>query len=103
MSSGSDTRRRTKVLPCRLLPEEAAEIKEKAQASGVPVSEFLRSAALGRRARSRADERLLNELRRQGGLLKLLSAQNRGRWTHECDAVVGEIRELLKRVGDDAR
>lgn len=72
MSSGTNTRQRTVVLPTRLRPDEADAIKKKARDSGVPVSEFLRCAALGRKTRSTVDDQIINELRRLGGLVKHL-------------------------------
>lgn len=56
----------------RLTPAEDAKIKQSAESAGVTSTEWMRSAALGHHVQSHVDMVALNELRRQGGLLKHL-------------------------------
>lgn len=71
MSSGSETRRRTRLLPVRCTEEELAAIRAAAAKSGfASVAEFIRARALGRRPprRSRIE---LQQLARALGLIGL--------------------------------
>lgn len=45
-------------------------VREKAEAAGLTVSEFMRRAALGRRMACVVDVRMVGELRRLGAMLK---------------------------------
>ena len=54
----------------RVTPEEQQEIREKAELSGLSMSEYIRRRALSRRVQSRIETKMLSEFRRQGGLLK---------------------------------
>jgi hypothetical protein len=65
---------RTKLVKVRLTPEERSFIEEQADKANLTLSEFVRKRALGKRLVSRFDDKVLNELRRQGGLLKHLAA-----------------------------
>lgn len=56
----------------RLTEAEARQIRAKAEAAGVTTSDWIRAAALGQHIKSRVDMTALNELRRQGGLVKHL-------------------------------
>lgn len=96
--SGSETRQRTVCLPVRLLPEEAELIKSKALDSGVPVSEFLRSAALGRKTRRTLDSQIINELRRMGGMLKDQFNKSGGQYSTESAATLREITETISHI-----
>lgn len=52
--------------------EQMQQIREDAYASGMSVSRFIRHRATGQRVASKTDIRILSELRRIGGLLKML-------------------------------
>ena len=99
--SNSDSRKRTTALAVRLTPEEANAIKEKARDAGVPVSEFLRAAALGRKTRNTIDSQVINELRRLGGLQKHLFNESDGQHSKEFSAVLVEIKNAITRIADD--
>src|SRR4051794_9543439 len=82
--------------------EERAEIKRRAAASGLSVSAYLRSVALGRQVSSVLDHKAVGELvkvaggqGRLGGLLKLWLVDQSGR-----GAPAIEVRRLLNRLGD---
>lgn len=100
--SKSETRKRTVALAVRLTPEEATAIKTKARDSGVPVSEFLRAAALGRKTRSTLDSQFINELRRLGGLQKHLFNESGGQHSREFAAILVEIKNAVAQIAGDA-
>src|ERR1700712_5260549 len=81
---------------------ERAEIKRRAEASGLSVSAYLRAVALGRQVQSGLDHAAVNELvkvagdqGRLGGLLKLWLVDQPGRGVPAI-----EVRRLLDRLGD---
>lgn len=101
--STSEKRRRVVNLKVRCLPEEADAIRQKAQDSGVTVSEFLRCAGLGRKTRSTLDSQIINELRRLGGLQKHLFSEGGGhagggRLSREYADILVAITEAIKRI-----
>jgi hypothetical protein len=99
--SKSEKRLRTVALAVRLTPEEAEAIKTKAMDSGVPVSEFLRAAAIGRKTRSTLDSQVINELRRLGGLQKHLFTESGGKHSSAYAGVLLEIRNAVARISND--
>lgn len=56
----------------RFSADEKARLLEMCSSEGVTLSAFVRSRVFGRRLASKSDSLMLNELRRQGGLLKHL-------------------------------
>lgn len=70
---------RTSRFELRLMPEEAADIEEKAAQAGVSVSEYIRRCALGRRLGDRYDADVILALRDIAinvGLLRNALAEN---------------------------
>lgn len=98
--SGSENRQRTVCRPVRFTPEEAAVVKSKALDSGVPVSEFLRCAALGRKTRSTVDSQIINELRRMGGMLRDQFNRSGGQYSAESAAALREITGAISRIAE---
>ena len=62
----------------RVNEDEHEAIKGKAKLSGLSVSEYARRQALGFKVCSKFDFNVLNELRRQGGLIKHLYNESHG-------------------------
>jgi hypothetical protein len=65
--SGSDTRRKTRVIPFRATDEERAELKSLAQGEGLTLGSYIRSSLLAKvktqsRRRPRADEAAIAKL-----------------------------------------
>jgi hypothetical protein len=67
----------------RLNAEERKEIWAQADVSGISVSEFIRRRILGKPVASKADLRILAELRRLGGLLKHIHLETLGAYSHD--------------------
>lgn len=55
----------------RTTDQEKAELKSSAERANLTISEYIRRAGLGRRIRSRVDEKAMGELGRLGRLVKL--------------------------------
>lgn len=84
--SKSEKRRRTDLLPSvRCYPEEKAKILKNANAAGLSTGEYMRRCALGRRIVAKGDTKQMNEILKQGGLLKHLytEMQKQGAMTTE--------------------
>lgn len=94
--SKSEKRQRTKWLKARCNDEEAALIREKAEAAGLTVSDLLRRSALNRRIVTRTDKRLMGELLRLGGLQKHLYNQMQEGMTTELSKQFSETLVALK-------
>jgi len=115
MSSGTEKRVRSTVLPIRLSPEERAEIDAAAERAGLMTGSYARQALLGgprpRQARRPPVERkelarLLGELGHIGANLnQLAKAANTGVvvYTGEIDAALAGLAEMrdaiLKALG----
>ncbi|WP_272689612.1 plasmid mobilization protein MobA [Providencia sp. PROV033] len=74
--SKSEKRQRTVLfLGIRWFPEEKERVCESARAAGLSAGEFLRRAGLGRRIVAKGDTKQMNEILKQGGLLKHLYSE----------------------------
>ena len=94
----SEQRKKTVALAVRLEPGEAEAIREKAKDAGVTVSEFLRAAALGRKTRSTIDAQVINELRRLGGLQKMIHNDTGGSYSKETADILKAIKNTIQRL-----
>lgn len=94
----SEQRKKTVALAVRLEPSEAEAIREKAKDAGVTVSEFLRAAALGRKTRSTIDAQVINELRRLGGLQKMIHNDTGGTYSKETADILKAIKHTIQRL-----
>lgn len=84
--SKSEKRKRIDLLPSvRCYPEEKAQILKSAKAAGLSTGEYIRRCALGRRIIAKGDTKQMNEILKQGGLLKHLytEMQKQGAMTTE--------------------
>lgn len=98
--SRSEQRRRTGWLPAiRCFEDEEALVREKAQDCGMSVGQFMLTATLKRKTRSRIDSHIINELRRLGGLQKHLFTEGSGVFSKEYTNVLVEITATIKRIG----
>ncbi len=75
-------------------------VRGKARDCGMSVAQFVLTAALGRRTRTKIEAHILNELRRLGGLQKHLFNEGGGVLSKEYAAILVEIREAIARIGD---
>ena len=100
--------RRDHTFRINLTSREYGVVKEYSDRAGLSLSEFGRRACLGTRIPSREDHQTrlqmmqaIAEIRRQGGLLKLVLSQNAGdrkeisRLLREFDPIVKRLREAV--------
>ena len=89
----------------RVTPEEQKKIREKAEVSGLSMSEYIRRRALCYRVSSRIEIKMLSELHRQGGLLKYVFTESHGMYSEKTamalDSLNSFIRELEREVLND--
>ena len=111
----SETRKRSKIVPTRFLPDEHAELEARASAAGLSPSAYLRACALGdagpRARRSPTVERSLAaqaiaELNKAGSNLNQIArAVNMEQWpgtssvTAAADAVKQAAIQILQSFG----
>jgi hypothetical protein len=82
----------------RCLESEKVRLQQKAADCGLTVTAYMVAAALGRQTRSRVDARILDELRRLGGLQKHLFNESGGKLSKELAAVLAEVQAAIARV-----
>ncbi|MCS2164471.1 plasmid mobilization protein MobA [Scandinavium manionii] len=87
----SEKRQRNTLIQLRCTEDEAETIKKKAAAAGLTTSELLRRSALNRRIMVRTDIRMMNELKRLGGLQKHLFMQMQATMTTELSRQYSEV------------
>ena len=85
-------------LDVRVAPVEKARLREIAAAEGVAVAELVRARALGRPVVSRTDATTIRELRRLGGLLKLVHRESGGAYSRETAATLASLGAAIARV-----
>lgn len=96
--SGTEERKKTKVVMVRVAPDEFDVLQERALDAGTTIPEYLRARGMGRRTRSRIDSHIINELRRLGGLQKHLFNEGGGVLTKEYAAVLVELKHAIMRI-----
>jgi len=85
-------------LDVRVAPAEKVALREMAAAAGMPVAELVRGRALGRPIVSRTDATTIRELRRLGGLLKLVHVESKGAYSAETAAALVGLRAAVARL-----
>ena len=93
----------TERLDVRIAPGEKAEIRAIAKAAGLAVSELVRLRVLGRPVVGRTDATTIRELRRLGGLLKMVHLDSGGAYSEQTGAALGELRAAIGRVAGGER
>ena len=91
-------------LDVRMAPAEKAQLRETADAAGIGVAELVRRRALGRPVVSRTDATTIRELRRLGGLLKMVHVESGGAYSRGTAAALAALTTAiaLLAAGDEA-
>ncbi|HDR9482854.1 TPA: mobilization protein [Burkholderia aenigmatica] len=97
--SGTEERRKTKIIMVRVAPDEFDALQERSQDTGTSVPEHLRTCGMGRRTHSVVDSIIINEMRRFGGLQTHLFNEGRGAQPKEFAAVLVELKNAIARIG----
>jgi hypothetical protein len=99
----SKTRMTTRIAG-RCTPDEKRDIAQRAEAAGITTSRFLIHAALGRAIRPVTDLKVINELRKLGGLIRHDHNQIEGHarpYSLERAELMNELRRAIQRIGRD--
>jgi hypothetical protein len=96
-------RRKTSVgltarLDVRVAPAEKEQLAVIARDAGIPVAELVRLRALGRPVVSRTDATMVRELRRLGGLLKLVHVQSGGAYHQQTSELLTMLRAAVGKL-----
>jgi len=91
----------TERLDVRVAPREKAQLRAIADAAGIVVAELVRRRALGRPIVSRTDATTIRELRRLGGLLKMVHVESGGAYSRETAAALAALHAAIRRLSSD--
>lgn len=94
---------RTKVINIRLTEAEHETAKQRARTSGLSLSSYGRLQILNRPITSRVDQAAINELRRQGGLVKHLHNQSGGAYSAKTATALLSLTAAIDRIARDDR
>lgn len=83
----------------RLTKAEKAILKDDADLAGMSVSALVRARYFGRPIIANADALTIKELRRLGGLLKLVHNESDGKYSKDTAAALLQLSEAIQRVG----
>jgi hypothetical protein len=83
----------------RLTPEEKERLRDESELAGLTMSEFVRRRAFGRPVVAATDLVMVRELRRVGGLLKLVHSESQGAYSERTMAALSDLRACIARVG----
>jgi len=97
---GSETRARQHQVAVRFSDAEWNRVEKKASAADLPVTAYVRDAALGREIA--AGSRVVVELRRLGGLQKHLFTEGRRVGSVEYAKVLLAITDAIERIAQGA-
>ena len=101
MPFGTVKKKREATIILRILPEEKTAISGEAGKAGLTVSEYIRCRVLGKPVKSRMSEKVINELRRLGGLQKHLATKYQHR-KDAIDEILVEIKAAIQRIDMDS-
>ena len=96
--SKSKARQATARIELRCTEEDAALIREKAQAAGISTSDLLRRCALNRKLKTPTDKKLMAALLQLGGLQKHLFNQMQEGMTTELSKQYADVLVAIKNA-----
>ena len=85
-------------LDVRVAPAEKEQLASIAATAGIAVAELVRLRALGRPVVSRTDATTIRELRRLGGLLKLVHVESGGAYRQQTAELLSMLRAAVGRL-----
>jgi hypothetical protein len=89
---------KSEIIGVRFTAEERQFFSVEADICGVSPSSLIRSRSLGKRVTSKADLRVLAELRRLGGLLKHLHNETKGAYSARTSDCLREIAAYIRNL-----
>jgi hypothetical protein len=85
----------------RLTAAEKQRLREEAALAGLSVGALVRRRAFGRTVIAQADLTMIGELRRLGGLMKLVHNQSGGAYSGETYEALQQIKGAITRLAKD--
>ena len=86
------------VVNVRLTRGEKERLRDDAEMAALPMSALVRARYFGRPIVAHADQVLIKELRRLGGLLKHVHNESGGAYSAETSAALFLVNEAIKKV-----
>jgi hypothetical protein len=86
------------VVNVRLTATEKARLKEDADLAGLGISELVRRRYFGRPIIASADAVMIKELRRIGGLLKLVHNESNGLYSKDTAEALSALTAYMRRL-----
>jgi hypothetical protein len=87
-------------LDVRVAPAEKEQLAVIARDAGLAVAELIRLRALGRPVVSRTDATTIRELRRLGGLIKLVHKESDGAYRQQTSELLSMLRAAIGKLAD---
>jgi len=87
-------------LDVRVAPAEKEQLAVIARDAGLAVAELVRLRALGRPVVSRTDATTIRELRRLGGLIKLVHKESDGAYRQQTSELLSMLRAAIGKLAD---
>ena len=94
-----DAEKKSKNVTVRFRACELEELIAQADVCGLSISELVRRRSLHRRVVAATDLKMLSELRRIGGLIKLLFTETNGRYGYKTGPLLDELHAAAIRLG----
>lgn len=91
------------VINVRLTSAEKARLKEDADLAGLSMSELVRRRYFGKPIIANADQVMLRELRRLGGLLKHIHVESSGAYSEATASAIRDVQSYIKKLAEDDR
>lgn len=88
----------TAVVNIRVTAEERGAVAEQAEIAGLTVSAYCRRLIRGRVVSAKADTTVIRELRKLGGLLKLVHVESCGVYSAATAAALADLRSAINRI-----
>jgi hypothetical protein len=85
----------------RLTSAEKQRLREESALAGISVGALVRRRAFGRTVIARSDLAMIGELRRLGGLMKLVHNQSGGAYSGETYEALQQIKAAITRLAKD--
>lgn len=85
-------------LNLRLPQSEKDSIEHDADLAGISMSEMVRARYFGRKIVAHADEIMIRELRRTGGLLKSVHLESKGAYSKETATLLNQLGNLIDKL-----
>ena len=86
------------IVNVRLTSEEKERLRDDADMAGLSMSALIRARYFGRPVVAHADQVLIKELRRVGGLLKHIHNESGGAYSAETSAALFLVNEAIRKV-----